>query len=119
MSNEIINYFANNKEFKNEIKEEYIAIKNLSPANKIALTPDLFAKFKQYEAALKLAGQTIIDLDIENEALMNQLEKYGKYDPEEIKRTIKFIELQESNKDDHDRLKRRLFQTLNKTKCIN
>ena len=84
MADEIIKQIASDPDFKESLVKQYNDFDSLSVINKASESSKLFVKYKQFETAMKVAGETIKDLDIEVETLHETLSSYGKYDQEEI-----------------------------------
>ena len=118
MCDEILDDIKKDKQFYKDIEEEYKDFKSLSIVNKAVLSKQLFIDTKKYEKAIMIAGETINDLSIENEVLENKLNEMGVYDPVEIARKIKIINLKNNDQDKNNRIKRALQKTLEKSKMI-
>ena len=118
MADEIIEELSSDKTFNDKLLLEFNDFNSLSITSKAAASNTIFIKAKQYEAAMKIAGETILDLDLENDELKEKLYSYGEYNKEEINKKVQFKKLNGSNEDNNKRIRKRLLRTLEKSKSI-
>jgi len=118
MADDILKEIQKDKDFFKEIEGEYINVKSMEIINKAALSEKLFVNYKIVDKALEIAGETIVDLSIENDELTKQLQQYGTYDEEKIEKAVNFKKTNTNNDDYNKILKQNLLRTINKSKAI-
>ena len=79
---------------------------------KLTLEVDVLRK------ALNIFGDTVYDLDFENEALKEKLKDYGDLDPEKLNQIIAYKKSNTEIEDKNKRILSRLNQTMDKSRMI-
>src|SRR5271156_710103 len=99
MADEILEQIAKDPNFAESISSEYNDFKSLSVVNKAAASNKLFIKYKQFENAMNIAGETIYDQAIKINTLEDEFKNYGEYNEEEIKQKVKYKKINNSNEE--------------------
>jgi argininosuccinate lyase len=118
MENEIIKFVENDKSFRIELKDDFKKLNNMSVINKAELSKQLFIDARKFEKAFEIAGDTIYDLTIENEALTEKLDKIGEYDEKEINDFINNKKAIVSNENKNKVIREQLLKTIQKAKSL-
>ena len=118
MSDEIIQQIGNDQNFIVSIRDEYQKFDEMSLINKAEAGKKLFIKFRQYEEAVQVCGNTIYDQCLEIGELKDKLTSFGEYNELEIKAAIQSKKLNTDNETKNKIIRDRLQQTLTKSKAL-
>ena len=118
MSDEIIQQIGNDQNFIVSIRDDYQKFIEMSLINKAEAGKKLFLKFKQYEEAVQICGDTIYEQSLEIDELKDKLISFGEYNELEIKTAIQSKKLNTDNETKNKIIRDRLQQTLTKSKAL-
>lgn len=104
--------------YNEEIKTSALRFKEANITTQAATGQRLNIEVEVLRKAFNLCGDTIYDLDVENDLLKEQLKEYGDLDIDKMMKLMAYkksnIELEEKNK----RILSRLSQTMDKSRMI-
>ena len=118
MSDEIIKQIGSDQNFIVSIRDDYQKFNEMSLINKAEAGKKLFIKFKQYEEAVQICGDTIYEQSLEIDELKDKLISFGEYNELEIKAAIQSKKLNTDNETKNKKIQDRLLQTINLSKAL-
>lgn len=104
--------------YNDELKSTIIKFKEANISTQAAAGQRLSVEADVLRKALDIFGDTVYDLDLENEALKEKLKEYGELDIEKLKQLIEYKKSNTELEDKNKRILSRLSLTMDKSKMI-
>ena len=118
MADEIVEQIGKDPNFIKSIKPEYDKMNSMALVNRAEVGNKLFVKFKQYEAAIQIAGDTIYEQYLEIDELKNKVISYGDYNEQEINKNVQFKKLNTNNENKNKIIRDRLLQIISRSRAL-
>ena len=118
MADEIVEQIGKDPNFIKSIKPEYDKMNSMALVNRAEVGNKLFVKFKQYESAIQIAGETIYEQCLEIDELRNQIISYGDYNENEINTKVQFRKLNTNNENKNKIIRDRLLQIISRSRAL-
>ena len=104
--------------YDDELKTNLMKFKEANITTQAAAGQKLTLEVDVLRKALNIFGDTVYDLDLENEALKEKIKDYGDLDLEKLNQIIAYKKSNTEIEDKNKRILSRLNQTMDKSRMI-